>query len=103
MDWAQELIKEITDRGLDDDATRAFCRAYADGDSVEANKRYSAMAEEEQIFNPNCHVLRIFPDWSCDADWKQGIDRFYPDLQPLTDEDEDVADRFRCATEEDGD
>ena len=95
MDWAQKIIQELQKRKLvDDDATRAFCEAYIDGDSVDAFKKYSAAANREEIFEPNCYILLIFEDGSCSADWKEGVDRFYPDLNDLIDEDEDVAARF---------
>lgn len=95
MDWAQKLIVKIRDELVDNDATRAFCEAYKDGDSVEACQRYTELAEREEIFEPNTYVLRIFKDGSCDADWNGPyIDRFYDDLNDLINEDEEVAERF---------
>ena len=92
-DWAQKLVAELQRRHLvTDDATRAFCEAYKDGDSIEANEKYSLMAEREEIING--YVVRVFADGSCDADWQQGIDRFYPDLNDLIADDDDVAKLF---------
>ena len=95
-DWAQELIRELQQKGLvTDDATREFVKAYANGDSREASEAYSAAAIREQVFEPNTYILRVFADGSCDADWKQGIDRFYPEINDLIVEDEEVAERFK--------
>jgi hypothetical protein len=73
-DWATDLIVEISD--LDDDATRAFCAAYADGDSIEAADKFAAAAVRE-VWHGS-YVEYTFPDGSRYRDSNQGIDRFYP-------------------------
>jgi hypothetical protein len=95
-DWAEEIIRDMQIEGwVDaDDAIRSFCAAYANGDSVEAWKAFEAAAATVYYFQPGDFPLLIFPDGSCYAEWKQGTDRFYPSVDDLAAEDEEVRNRI---------
>ncbi len=86
-DWAQKLAAKMEAIG-DDDAIRAFCAAYANGDSVEAWVKFSAAAERRIEFGN--YTLLIFADDSCYASWQENEDCFYPDVSDLADADPDV-------------
>lgn len=98
-DWATTLIEEMmaVEIANIDEATTAFCEAYHAGDSVKALEQFESKAE--RIFDSydfamqtgNHYYLYLFRDGSVYAEWKQGIDRFYPSIGDLADEDEDVA------------
>jgi hypothetical protein len=92
-DWAQNLIDHLGEAGLQaaDNATCAFCHCYAHGDTMAALDKFIHMATEERELNPSHYMLLVFPDGSCYADWKQDIEKFYPDLSDLVEEDADVA------------
>ena len=76
QDWAQEVVTEILEIcGEHDDATKAFCECFREGDSVEAWVSFSAKAEDEfEIKGGNS--LYVFPDGSCYASWECGIAAF---------------------------
>ena len=94
-DWAQKLIEELQASNLvNDDCTRAFVASYEDGDSADAWAEFEAAAERSERFDPNCYMLLIFADGSCYADWKQGIEMFFPDIADLRAEDGDVDERL---------
>jgi len=97
MDWAQETIKELKEKHLvDDDATELFCQYYQDGETPDSGEAYHNSAISQEDFTQgNLYSLLIFEDGSCYADWKEGIDRFYSCLSDLTDEDMEVAERFK--------
>ena len=80
-DWAQDLIAELRAKHLDDtdDATRAFCASYAEGDSVAAWERFSADADTRRVAG-EYHLL-TFADGSSFTDMRQGLDQFYPVVQ----------------------
>ena len=92
MDWAHEQIEELESLGLADadDCCKAFVSAYKNGDSVESYTAFVASAKVYH-FSDEQYFLAIFPDQSAYADWKQGIDRFYPTVSDLAEEDDDVA------------
>lgn len=95
QDWATNLIAKMRENEIvGDDATTAFCRAYKNGDSADAYQAFISDAERVEIFEPNTYTLAIFADGSCCADWREGIERFYPDLSDLIAEDNDVRGRF---------
>lgn len=100
-DWAQKLIKELKASNLvNDDCTSAFVAAYKNGDSHESWVEFEAAAERSEQFHPNCYTLLIFADGSCYADWKQGIEMFYPNIMDLRAEDEEVDERLTDTAED---
>ena len=93
-DWARELIEEMDREGAaDHDAGRAFRRAYAAGDSVEAAEAFDAMAarviDASNAGYAGTHECHIFTDGSCYCTWREGIDRFFPEASMLADEERD--------------
>lgn len=73
MDWAIEIIKELG--GADDDATRAFCVCYRNGDSLAALEAFAAKAEDK-IALKGGESLYVFSDGSCYATWEHEIAKF---------------------------
>lgn len=77
-DWATDLIEGLKNNHMvRDDATRLFCREYAEGDTVAAWERYSRQAEQHDVGNEE---ILIFADGSVYVSWQQGGDKFYPDI-----------------------
>lgn len=94
-DWSTELIEKMHDANIvGDNAATAFCHAYQNGDTSDAWDEFVSTATQTERFDPNCYMLVIFPDGSCYADWKDGIDRFYPHISDLRAEDQDVDERM---------
>lgn len=92
-DWAQKLIEEIHNAMGNslDNAMNAFCEAYKNGDSLDAYKLFVKDATVYNLDDKGYCSLVVFNDGSCYADWKQGFDRFYPSVQDLAAEDNDVS------------
>src|SRR5574337_577012 len=88
MDWAQKTIRELEDVESKDDCVRYFREYYKAGDSQEACEKYNAAAREVITVDGGQNYLIIFPDGSGYADWRQGIDAFYPDASEALTEEE---------------
>jgi hypothetical protein len=96
QDWAQELVDELEANNMvGDDCTCAFVECYREnGDTLDAWMDFESKADFSEQFDPNCYMLLIFNDGSCFASWKEGIDKFYPNISDLEDEDNEVAERL---------
>jgi hypothetical protein len=88
-DWAQSLIELMhANHIVGDMATTNFEKHYIAGDSTEAYEAYRASAKKVIEAGRDSEAM-IFADGSVYCDWKQDIDRFYPDAEMLADEEQD--------------
>ena len=95
--WAKEIIDELKKRDIVDscDATINFIKAYDDqDDEMAALDTFEASADEihdtyEFWPHGNHYYFLIFADGSVYYDGKEGIDRFYPHISDIAEEDAD--------------
>jgi hypothetical protein len=94
-DWARELVAEIRDCGVEDDAdsTRRFVAAFEGGDSPDAWKRYTD-GSTVHASSDGSNKLVVFADGSVYCDSGEGIDRFFPSLEKLRQENPEELGRF---------
>ena len=95
QDWARELIAEMKDIGIEDnaEATRRFVAAYQGGDTPEAWKSYTEGAAVNASAD-GLNKLVVFADGSVYCDSGEGIDRFFPSLDKLRQENPEEPARF---------
>lgn len=97
MIWAKEIIDELRQKDIAEscDAITNFIKAYdRDDDEMAALNNFEAAADElhdtyEFYPHGNHYYFYIFADGSVYYDGKEGIDRFYPSISDLADEDDD--------------
>jgi hypothetical protein len=96
MIWAKEIIDELRQKDLAEscDAVINFIKAYQDeDDEMIALNNFEATAEVHDTYefypSGNHYYFYIFADGSVYYDGKEGIDRFYPSISDLADEDDD--------------
>lgn len=79
-DWAVELIEDMRTNHIADidEATRNFCAAYKDGDSLDALDAFWATAEK--VYDVENETLVLFRDGSVYVSWEQGLNHFYLDI-----------------------
>jgi hypothetical protein len=95
QDWAQALVAEIRDCGLEGDAdsTRLFVAAFEGGNSADAWKKYADGATVYASVD-GLNKLVVFTDGSVYCDSLEGIDRFFPSVGKLRQENPEEASRF---------
>jgi hypothetical protein len=95
QDWAQELVAEIRDCGIQNnaDSTRRFVEVYQGGDTLDAWKRYTDGAAAHESADGQSTLI-IFGDGSVYCDAAEGINRFSPTLAKLREESPDEVGQF---------
>jgi hypothetical protein len=95
QDWAQQLVAEIRDCGIQNsaDSTRRFVEVYQGGDLPDAWKRYTDGAAAHESADGQS-ALVIFSDGSVYCNAVEGIDRFSPTLAKLREDSPEVVGGF---------